>query len=71
MSKSNPLGGWDENLRVIRRFGDVKAGQLCLDIGVGIGGGARQFAKVGQKIKNWLKSIGFFFFFFRNLEPVF
>ncbi|PAV75099.1 hypothetical protein WR25_05456 [Diploscapter pachys] len=38
-------GGWDENLRVIRRFGDVKAGQLCLDIGVGIGGGARQFAK--------------------------
>ncbi|VDK21714.1 unnamed protein product [Anisakis simplex] len=38
-------GGYEENLKVLKRFGELKVGSKMLDIGVGIGGGARQAAK--------------------------
>lgn len=47
------LGGINENLRVLKYFKNLRSGQRMLDIGVGIGGGARQVAKV--------KLINFFF----------
>lgn len=39
-------GGVPENLRVLERFDHLRAGATLLDIGVGIGGGARQAARV-------------------------
>ncbi|KAL3072530.1 hypothetical protein niasHS_017504 [Heterodera schachtii] len=38
-------GGIEENRRVLRRFRRLRPGQKMLDIGVGIGGGARQAAR--------------------------
>lgn len=37
-------GGAAENLKILKQLGDLKSGQTMLDIGVGIGGGARQAA---------------------------
>ncbi|VDD97125.1 unnamed protein product [Enterobius vermicularis] len=37
-------GGAKENLAILKQLGKLKAGQSMLDIGVGIGGGARQAA---------------------------
>jgi cyclopropane fatty-acyl-phospholipid synthase-like methyltransferase len=39
-------GGIDENRHVLRCFRHLRPGQKMLDIGVGIGGGARQAARV-------------------------
>lgn len=38
-------GGATENLKVLENFGYLRPGGLMLDIGVGIGGGARQAAR--------------------------
>ncbi|KAH7705149.1 CBN-PMT-2 protein [Aphelenchoides avenae] len=38
-------GGADENRRVLRKFRNLHPGQRMLDIGVGIGGGAKQAAR--------------------------
>lgn len=43
------LGGAKENLAILKQLGKLKAGQSMLDIGVGIGGGARQAASVSVK----------------------
>ncbi|CAJ0590800.1 unnamed protein product, partial [Cylicocyclus nassatus] len=37
-------GGWNQNLAILKRFGNLKTGQTMLDIGAGIGGGVRQAA---------------------------
>jgi len=44
--KSQKLGGVNENRRVLKYFRHLRPGQQMLDIGVGIGGGARQAARV-------------------------